>query len=133
MSEDIYFENPAVQLRYFIKSLLETSCFEVWIYSPIQNRCIRQTEENYVRFLGTEWMAITKTDNNDILNLLSNFPQSNDEIKQTLLFVSFQKFTKELKDASTFATKLLEKKIQQKIQHYYFMHLNEIHRTLSGR
>ena len=83
------FKDSAMQLKYFIGSLLETSCFEVWFYSPIQNRCIQQTEENYIPFLETEWMAVTSTDDNDILNLLSDIPSSNDEIEQSLFFINF--------------------------------------------
>ena len=110
-----HFKNPTMQLRYFIKSLLETSCFEVWFYSTIRNRCIRQTEENYVPFLETEWMAITSTDDNDILNLLSNISHTNDEIEQKLLFLSFERFEKEKKrkDASTFVQRI------KQIRHKY--------------
>ena len=82
-----FLKNSAAQLRYFIKSLLETSCFEVWIYSPVQNRCIRLTKENCVRFLETEWTAITSTDGNDAS--LSNIPHSNDEIEQILLIFTY--------------------------------------------
>ena len=109
-----YFENPALQLRYFIKSLLETSCFEVWFYSTIRNRCIRQTEENYVPFLETEWMAITSTDDDDILNLLLNIPPSNDEIQQTILFVSFQWSEKEASRKNTFSLGIKLKEIRNK-------------------
>ena len=107
---EIFFENSAMQLTYLIKSMLETSCFEVWFYSPIQNRCIQQTVENYVRFLETEWMAITSTDDKDILNVLSKIHHSNNEIEQTLLFVSNQWYSgkETLKDSSTFGTHLKE-------------------------
>uniref|UniRef100_A0A7M5XNI6 Uncharacterized protein n=1 Tax=Clytia hemisphaerica TaxID=252671 RepID=A0A7M5XNI6_9CNID len=106
-------ENTSLQLQYFIKSLLEDSCFEIWIYSPISNHCIRQTEENYVPFLQTEWMTITHTDDNEILDLLSHIPQTNDEIEQTLLFVSFQYLMKLLsKGEFNFGKKL--KEIRQK-------------------
>ena len=106
-----YVENPVIQLRYFIKSLLETSCFEVWFHSPIQNRCIRQTEEIYVPFLYTEWMAMTSTDDNDIFNVLSNIPNTTDNIEQIILFVSFE-LTVNPEDASHFGTRL--KEIRQK-------------------
>ena len=84
-------ENSAMQLKYFIKSLLETSCLKVWFYSPVQNRCICLTEENYVRFLDTEWMAIQSTDDDDILNLLSDIPQSNEEMEQATRISEYRK------------------------------------------
>uniref|UniRef100_A0A7M6DRK1 Cnidarian restricted protein n=2 Tax=Clytia hemisphaerica TaxID=252671 RepID=A0A7M6DRK1_9CNID len=98
-----FFENPTMQLRYFIKSLFEMSCFEVWIYSPIQNLCIHQAEENYVRFLETKWMATASIDDKDIINLLSDIPHSNDQVEQTLFFVSIQS-KRSLKTASNFGT-----------------------------
>ena len=103
-------KNQGMQLRYFVKALLESSCFEVWFYSPIQNSCIRQTEENYVQFLETEWMAMTSTDDNNILNLLSNIPNSNDDMEQTLLFFSYYLYPKEeITNKSTIADKLKDK------------------------
>ena len=81
--------NIGIQLGYLVKALLETSYHEVWFYSPIRNRCIRQTEENYDHFLETKWRALTGTDDNDILNLLLDFPHTNDQMVRTLLFFSY--------------------------------------------
>ena len=83
------FMNIGIQLGYLVKALLETSYHEVWFYSPIRNRCIRQTEENYDHFLETKWRALTGTDDNDILNLLLDFPHTNDQMVRTLLFFSY--------------------------------------------
>uniref|UniRef100_A0A7M5XKQ2 Uncharacterized protein n=1 Tax=Clytia hemisphaerica TaxID=252671 RepID=A0A7M5XKQ2_9CNID len=97
-----------------MKSLFDMGCFDVWIYSPMLDRSIHQTKENYVRFLDTEWIA-TSTDDNEIINLLSNIPHSNDQVEQTLLFVSTEAKRRSLKTISNFITKLKEIRQKQNI------------------
>ena len=83
------FQDSATQLMYLIKELLDTPCFTVWMFSPIQSRIIRLTEGKYVQHFETEFQALVRTDENDILRLLSTIPPKNDNCKQTLFFWTF--------------------------------------------
>ena len=67
-------------------------------------------------------MAITTTDDIDILNLLSGIPQTNDEYEQTLLFASFCYFyNKTIDHHSSVANKLEETKEKYNIVALCFM------------
>uniref|UniRef100_A0A7M5WYA0 Cnidarian restricted protein n=1 Tax=Clytia hemisphaerica TaxID=252671 RepID=A0A7M5WYA0_9CNID len=44
-----------------VKSLLDTPCVMVWIYSPLQARSIRQQRHNYKQFLTTEMQIMTSS------------------------------------------------------------------------
>ena len=77
----------AMQLKYLVKSVLETPCFIVWAFSPIESRLIRLTEENYANFLETDLQAITQTDENEVMKVLVNMPHNNNDNKQTIFHV----------------------------------------------
>uniref|UniRef100_A0A7M5V1H3 Uncharacterized protein n=1 Tax=Clytia hemisphaerica TaxID=252671 RepID=A0A7M5V1H3_9CNID len=80
-------QDSIVQLRYLVKSMLFEPCFIVWAFSPVQNRLIRLSEENYTQFIETQFQAVTQTDENDLLELLLNIRHHNDNNMQTLFFV----------------------------------------------
>ena len=42
------YQDSARQLIYLVKELLDSPCFTIWTFSPIQSRLIRLREENYV-------------------------------------------------------------------------------------
>eukprot|EP00111_Clytia_hemisphaerica_P005716 TCONS_00016568-protein len=84
-----YFHDSVIQLKYLVKSLLDKPCSIFWIFSPIQSRSIRLTMENYAEFLEREFQAITRTDENEVIKVLLNIPHNNNDIKQTLFFVTF--------------------------------------------
>ena len=87
---EIELKKSTKQIMYLIKDLLETPCFTVWAFSPLQSRVIRLTDANYLQFFETKYQAIVRTDRNDVLRVLMNIPQSNDDCKQTLLFYSLE-------------------------------------------
>ena len=81
-----------IQLKYLVKTLFETSCINIYIYSNIRKRCIRQSMENYIHFLETEVQTdSTKYQNMEpIISALSGIPsKSVDGEKQTLLFLNY--------------------------------------------
>ena len=85
------YQDSASQLIYLVKELLDSPCFTIWTFSPIQSRLIRLREVNYVQFFETELQAITRTDENEILKLLSNIPEhAKNDIKQSVFFVCFK-------------------------------------------
>ena len=53
------------QVRHLVKSLLDDQCFTIHIYSNIRKRCVQQTLENYIQFLGTA----LRIDRNEIPSL----------------------------------------------------------------
>ena len=80
-----------MQLIHLVKVLIEEmSCFEIWVYSPIQKICIHLTDGNYVQFFESEWTLITSTNDDDISDLVSKIPNTNDDYEQTLLFITYQ-------------------------------------------
>uniref|UniRef100_A0A7M6DRY8 Cnidarian restricted protein n=1 Tax=Clytia hemisphaerica TaxID=252671 RepID=A0A7M6DRY8_9CNID len=89
---DKLYQGISSQVMYLVQYLLDTPCFTVWVFSPIQSRVIRMSEENYINFFQTEFQAIDKTDSNDVVRVLSNIPRSNGGINQTLFFLSFYSF-----------------------------------------
>ena len=67
------------QLLSLVKSLLDTPCITVWIYSPLQARLIRQQREkkqNYNHFIETELQGMNEPDKMVIVLLL--FPLLSD-------------------------------------------------------
>ena len=56
------YQDSAIQLIYLVKELLDSPCFTIWTFSPIQSRLIRLREENYVQFFETELQALTNKD-----------------------------------------------------------------------
>ena len=80
-----------VYLTQFVKSLLETPCVMVWIYSPFQARSIRQQQHNYHNFIATKLLLQRQTFipfkrlHNEFL---SDFLKLNDKNQQTPLVIS---------------------------------------------
>ena len=83
-------EKASLQLRYLVKSLLDTPCFIIWIFSPIQSRLVRLTQKNYVQIFDSKIQAEIDADQNEIMNVLLDMPQSNVDTKQTIFFVGLE-------------------------------------------
>ena len=83
--------NSMQQISYLVKTLLDTPCVMVWIYSPLQARLIRQQREqkqNYNHFIATEIQGMNEPDKNKILELLLDFKNLNYKNKQTLFIIT---------------------------------------------
>ena len=81
------FLNSSMQLRYLVKSMLDTPCFIVWVFCPLRRRLIRLTEENYIHFWEGDLQIVTETDENELIKVLENMPHNNENNKQTLLLL----------------------------------------------
>ena len=96
IKEDDNYGKIIAQMAYLIKSLLDTPCTTVWVYSPLEYRSIAQNEDNFNNFLETEIQAFRwEFDNNiPIVNLLKEFKELDDEEnEQTLFFINDIVFT----------------------------------------
>ena len=78
-------------LRYLVKSLFETSCLDLYVYSTVRKQKIQLNEENYVQVLGTEIQATNLFNGNSEIILSDVLPRNpkDEEHNKTLLFVNF--------------------------------------------
>eukprot|EP00111_Clytia_hemisphaerica_P021153 TCONS_00062313-protein len=77
------------QLTYLVKSLLDTPCTTVWVYSPLENRSIVQNKDNSNNFLETKIQAMDLPDTNVLLDFLNEVKKlAVEENQQTLLFIN---------------------------------------------
>ena len=100
------FSDTPLQLRYLVKSLLDTPCFIVWIFSPTRSRVIPLTEDNYIEFIMSEWQTVTRTDENELTKVLVNMPHNNVDNKQTLFFVYHASYGQALENYFKVITRL---------------------------
>eukprot|EP00111_Clytia_hemisphaerica_P024860 TCONS_00073285-protein len=77
------------QLTYLIKSLLDTPCTTVWVYSPLENRSIAQNKDNSNIFLETKIQAMDLPDTNVLIDFLNEVKKlAVEENQHTLLFIA---------------------------------------------
>ena len=68
-----------------VKSLLDTPCVMVWIYSPLQAQSIRQQLNNYHNFITTEFPSMLTKGLS--IEFLSDFLKLDDKNQQTLFVI----------------------------------------------
>ena len=78
------------KLTYLVKSLLDTPCTTVWVYSPLEIRSIVQNKDNFNNFLETKIQAInTPIDTNILIDLVTEVKKlAGEENEQTLLMIN---------------------------------------------
>eukprot|EP00111_Clytia_hemisphaerica_P016207 TCONS_00047943-protein len=77
------------QLTYLIKSLLDTPCTTVWVYSPLEDISIAQNKDNSNNFLETKIQAMDLPDTNVLIDFLNEVQKlAVEENQQTLLFIT---------------------------------------------
>ena len=90
MQSEWYVQSMFPQLTYLVKSLLDTPCTTVWIYSPLEYRSIPQKRNNFDNFLETKIQAIhIPVDTNVVIDFITEVKNLVDEEnEQTILLIN---------------------------------------------
>ena len=75
------------QLAYLVKSLLDTPCVMVWIYSTLRAQSILQQVDHYNHFLETDIQGMNEADENMIVEFLLDFSKMGVTNQQTLFII----------------------------------------------
>ena len=101
IKEDDNYGKIIALMAYLIKSLLDTPCTTVWVYTPLENQAIPQETGSSNNFLETKIQAMWHLfDTNVIINFLTDVQElADEENQQTILLIN--DFINEITDLET--------------------------------
>eukprot|EP00111_Clytia_hemisphaerica_P011539 TCONS_00033869-protein len=82
-----FFQSSTLQLTFLVKSLFETPCISVWMYSVARKISIRLDEESLTHLMDTLMESSFKKDGSNIRQFLSDYAQSVDDTNEQILLV----------------------------------------------